>query len=250
MPRTDSRFLIQQLLDRHGVVKVTAGATVLAILLSILIMLLLSALLGDGVPRDSLIISILAPAIIAPLLSFHTFKMLAELGETERQLKILSTTDELTGAFNRRYFMELASYELERCLSVEGRLSIAIMDFDNFKLINDRFGHMAGDQALREVSRICREAIRKSDIFARYGGDEFIFLFPQTGTEEAHECLQRVIEKVAALSFESQGHTVAPRVSIGVHSFGAKSRSLDTILEKADLALYKSKQMGGSRVSW
>ena len=127
---------------------------------------------------------------------------------------------------------------------------IAEIDVDNFKLINDRCGHMAGDRALREVSRVCRDTIRESDIFARFGGDEFIFLFPQTDEEEAQQCLQRIVERVSSLSFESQRGTVDPRVSIGVHSYGPKSTTLDAILEKADLALYKSKQMGGSRVSW
>jgi diguanylate cyclase (GGDEF)-like protein len=250
MDRQDSKSLLRDLLRRHGVVPVTLGATLLSVALSIFIMALIGALRGSGVSKDAVMISIITPIIIAPLLSYHSFNMLVHLDETERRLQALSTIDELTGAFNRRYFMELALYELEHCERYEGQLSIAIMDFDNFKLINDRFGHLAGDQALREVSRICRETIRKTDIFARYGGDEFIFLFPQTGSDEARECLQRISEKVAGLSFESQGRMVDPRVSIGLHSFGLKSRTLDTILEKADLALYKSKQMGGSRVSW
>jgi diguanylate cyclase (GGDEF)-like protein len=249
MQGTESGSWLRGILRRYGVVAVTVGATLLSILLSLTIMALLSELDGGPITREALVISILAPAIIAPLLSFHSFQMLAQLDEAERRLKALSTLDELTGAFNRRHFMELALYELENAERDEGHLSIAILDFDNFKLINDRFGHLAGDQALREVSRICRETIRKTDIFARYGGDEFIFLFPHTAGPEALECLERIIEKISVFSFESQGRMVDPRVSIGVHSFGTKSRTLDTILEKADLALYKSKQMGGSRVS-
>ncbi len=250
MERPKSRSLLRDFLRRYGVPAVTLGATVVAIACSVLIMLVLSLLLGGGATQESYIIAVLAPAFIAPLLSYHTFQMLAQLDEAEQRLRALSTTDELTGAFNRRYFMELAAGEVEYCESRGGELSIAIMDFDNFKLVNDRFGHLAGDQALREVSRICREAIRKSDIFARYGGDEFIFLFPHTSNQEARECLQRIIERISVLTFESQGRSVEPRVSIGVHSYGLRSRSLDTLLEKADLALYKSKQMGGGRLSW
>lgn len=238
------------LLRRHGVIKVTLAATLLSIALSVLITLLISALLKGRVQRELFIISIAAPTLIAPLLSYFNFRMVASLDQAEQRLKVLSTTDELTGAFNRRSFLELARYELDRCESMGGELSIAIMDFDQFKQINDRYGHLAGDQALREVSRICRESIRKADIFARYGGDEFIFLLPQTDLEAARECLQRVIDRVAALTFESEAGTVNPHVSIGVHSFGPKSRSLDAILQKADLALYKAKHMGGSRVAW
>ncbi len=250
MEQPPSRSLLREWLRRFGATLVTLAVTTVAILLSVIILGVISMVAGKPASRDAAILSFLAPAIVVPLLSYRGFEMLAQLDEAERRLKVLSTTDELTGAFNRRYFMDLALYELERCEHDEGELSIAIMDFDNFKLINDRFGHLAGDQALREVSHICRDTIRKSDIFARYGGDEFIFLFPRTSSDAARECLQRISEKVSSLSFESQGKTVAPRVSIGVHSYNPKSRTLDAILEKADLALYKSKQMGGSRVSW
>ena len=250
MEHPPARSLLRDWLRRFGAAPVTAGVTLLAVLLSVLILGGISVVRNMPASMDALLLAFLAPAIVVPLLSYRGFAMLAQLDETERRLKILSTTDELTGAFNRRYFMDLALYELEHCARDEGELSIAIMDFDNFKLVNDRFGHLAGDQALREVSRICRETIRKTDIFARYGGDEFIFLFPRTPREAARECLQRISEKVSDLSFESGENIVAPRVSIGVHSYSLKSPTLDTILEKADLALYKSKQMGGSRVSW
>jgi diguanylate cyclase (GGDEF)-like protein len=244
------KSLIRDLIYRFGVVKVMIGATLLSVILSVLIMIALNLLLRDGISADAFLIAAITPAIIAPLLSYHSFKMLAELDIAERKLQALSTTDELTGAFNRRYFMDLALHELERCERYHSDLSIAIMDFDNFKAINDHHGHLAGDQALRGVSDVCREMIRITDIFARYGGDEFIFMFPQTNEHEACECLQRIIEKIAALSFEYQGRTICARVSIGLHSFSPKSQTLDEILEKADLALYKSKQMGGNRMSW
>lgn len=242
--------MIRSTLRRYGVTRISIGVTLFCILVSLLIMTGVHWLLRHRAPLDSYMITILIPAVISPLLSFPTFGLLAQLDETERRLQTLSTTDELTGAFNRRHFFGLAAYELERAERYHGMFSIAILDFDNFKLINDHCGHMAGDRALREVSRICRETVRESDIFARFGGDEFIFLFPETDEQEARQCLQRIVERVSGLSFESQRGTVDPRVSIGVHSYGPKSTTLDAILEKADLALYKSKQMGGNKVSW
>ena len=242
--------MMRDLIRRYGVIRLTVGATVLSILLSLAIMVGVNVLTGQGIPRDGYLVPILAPAIIAPLLSHGTFRVIAQLDAAERRLHLLSRTDELTGACNRRYFMDLALMELERAERYHSPFSIGILDFDNFKLINDRFGHLAGDQALREVSRICQETIREADLFARYGGDEFIFLLPETDTAEAVEGLQRVVEGVAAFSFESGGRMVYPRISVGIHSYGPKSTTLDAILEKADLALYKSKQMGGNRVSW
>jgi diguanylate cyclase (GGDEF)-like protein len=240
---------MRELTRRYGVIRLTVGATVISILLSLAIMVTVSLLTGQGIPREGYLVPILAPAIIAPLLSHGAFRVIAQLDQAERRLHLLSRTDELTGACNRRYFIDLATLELDRAERYHSPFSIAILDFDNFKLINDRFGHLAGDRALREVSRICREMIRETDQFARYGGDEFIFLLPQTEHAQAMEGMQRVVERIASFTFESQGRTVAPRVSIGVHSYGPKSTTLDAILEKADLALYKSKQMGGNRVS-
>jgi diguanylate cyclase (GGDEF)-like protein len=242
--------MIRDLIRRHGVIKVTVGATLLSILLSLLIMLGVRLALRISISSQAYITAILSPAIIAPLLSYKTIDILAQLDEAERRLLALSITDELTGAFNRRHFFALAAHELERAERYHGHFSIAVLDFDNFKLINDHFGHMNGDRALREVSQICRQTIRENDIFGRFGGDEFIFLFPETDEEEAKQCLQRIVEMVSLLSFESQGRAVDPRVSIGVHSYGPKSTTLDAILEKADLALYKSKQTGGGKVSW
>jgi len=241
---------MRELIRRYGVIRLTIGATLLSILLSVMIMMGVNLLSGQGIPREGYLVPILAPGIIAPLLSHGTFRVIAQLDEAERRLHFLTRTDELTGAFSRRYFFDLAMLELDRAERYHSPFSIAILDFDNFKLINDRFGHLAGDRALREVSRICQETIRETDLFARYGGDEFIFLLPQAEQVQAVEVLRRVVERIAAFSFESQASRVSPRVSIGVHSYGPKSLTLDAILEKADLALYKSKQMGGNRVSW
>ena len=228
----------------------TLGCTLLSILLSVTITLAVNFAFGDAFPTMGLLIAIIAPAVITPLLSYQTFKLLAHLDDAERGLQILSTTDELTGAYNRRFFLKLAHLELERARRENGEFAIAIMDFDNFKLINDHYGHLTGDQALREVCRVCRENMRKSDIFARYGGDEFIFLFPHTNDAEARYCLERIMEKISTLSFESRGRVVSPRVSIGMYPFGPKIKSLDDMLEKADLTLYKAKQTGGNKVAW
>jgi diguanylate cyclase (GGDEF)-like protein len=109
------------------------------------------------------------------------------------------------------------------------------------KKINDRYGHLAGDQTLREVSRAC-------DVFARYGGDEFTILFPGTDAEEARKSLERVMKVIRSLTFEYEGNVIDPRVSIGMHSYGLGSNTLDAILARADLTLYKAKQQGKNRL--
>ena len=241
--------MLRILIRRYGAKAITLGATLLAVIFSVTITIVIHAAFGFKVSFLEYMIAILSPGIILPLFGYQMIHLLAQLDGTERRLRSISTTDELTGAYNRRFVLELAHRELERAKRDGGMFSIAILDFDNFKLINDHFGHLAGDQALREVSRVCQSNMREADIFARYGGDEFIFLFPQTSHEDAVICLDRIMEQISALSFESQGKIVSPRVSIGVHPYSPKSDTLDAILEKADLALYKAKQTGGSRVA-
>ena len=242
--------MLRQLIRQFGVFGVTVGTTLAAILFSVLITMGANLVMGYGVPIFSMVIAILAPTIIAPIFSFMVFSLFAHLDETERRLNILSTMDELTDAYNRRHFLSLATTELERAQRYGSCFSIALMDLDDLKKINDRYGHLVGDQALREVSRVCRENIRETDIFARYGGDEFVFLFPETEAEAARECLARILQKVAELTFEKDGHLIDPRISIGTHTYGSRSSSLDAILEKADLALYKAKHKGGNNLAW
>lgn len=233
---------------RYGVFWVTLGTTLAAVLLSVLITAAANFMMGYGFPTFGLVVAVLAPTLIAPIFSVMVFSLLAQLDETELRLNILSTIDELTGVYNRRHFLNLAALELEHVQQQGGCFSIALMDMDDLKKINDRFGHLVGDQALREVSRICRETIRETDIFARYGGDEFVFLFPETGDPEARVFLTRICNRVEGLTFESEGRMIDPRISIGMHTYGPKSTTLDAILERADLALYKAKQRGGNNL--
>ena len=177
--------MLRNLIRRYGARKMTIGAAFLAVMLSVIITVVVHRVLGFDVSILEYTIAVLTPAIIIPLFGYRMIHLLAQLDEAERKLRLISTIDELTGAYNRRFVLDLAHRELERAKRDGGMFSIAILDFDNFKSINDHFGHLAGDQALREVSRICQSNMRESDIFARYGGDEFIFLFPRTSHEDA-----------------------------------------------------------------
>ena len=237
----------RRLLRKYGAVWLTLAVTGISILISLAMTIFINYLVDRTVSQFGIILSIVIPAMIAPGFEYHSLRLLDQLDKTEERLKLLSITDDLTGAFNRRHFFELANNEIMRVQRHGGTCAIAIMDFDNFKMVNDTYGHLAGDEALRRVSRICRENIRENDVFARYGGDEFVFLFPQTNDIQAKECLGRVMDKIA----KSAGHAeneIHPKVSIGLYTFSPNITTLDTILQKADIALYKAKQTGGNRV--
>jgi predicted signal transduction protein with EAL and GGDEF domain len=161
--------MFRVLLRRYGIVMVTLGLTVLSVLLSVGITWIVNQLMGGGSLGEGLFIAILAPLIIAPIMSFQMLGLLDRLDAAEQQLQLLSHTDELAQTQNRRYFMQYAEQEFKRAQRSNERFSVAIVDLDNFKQINDGSGHLVGDQVLREVSRIFREHLRDADVFARYG---------------------------------------------------------------------------------
>lgn len=159
-----------------------------------------------------------------------------------------ATTDELTGISNRRHFLQLAHGELSRAFRLNHPLAIAIMDIDHFKYINDTYGHATGDQVLAAFAKICQRNIRAIDLFARFGGDEFVLLFPETDGEQAHDIVERIRLVLAAQPVDLGGSLVPITISAGVVSISHNLEVLDTLLQRADQALYEAKETGRDRV--
>lgn len=168
--------------------------------------------------------------------------------ELEQRLWLMATTDGLTGVVNRRHFFELASAEFSRAARYQHPTSVAMLDLDYFKAINDELGHDQGDVALKNVVAAIKPLLRDSDVLARYGGEEFCLLLPQTPLEGAQVTLERVRAAVAAFPLRHGVEQVRQvTVSIGVaQARGAES--LDEVLRRADLALYEAKKSGRNRV--
>lgn len=239
--------MFRTILRRYGITAVTIGMTLISILLSVGITWSVNAFLSDGPLGGGLVIAILAPLVIAPLMSVQMLRLLSKLDEAERQLQVLSYTDELTQTYNRRYFMQYADQELKRAQRSEETFSIVILDLDNFKQINDQWGHLVGDQVLRELPRMLGEYIRQADIFARYGGDEFIFLFPQTNRQQIQVWADRIYERFAGRSIQLEGLQIQPLFSIGIAVFESGMSDLDELLKPADDSLYQAKRKGGNQ---
>jgi len=158
---------------------------------------------------------------------------------------ILSITDGLTGLYNSRYFFELARLEFERFQRYPGNLSIVMLDVDYFKRVNDTFGHLVGDDVLRELARRVRACLRVVDIAARYGGEEFIILMAQTKLEEACLAAERIRLAVAGTAFDvPEAGSVSITVSLGVATLSAAHRNLNMLIKNADDALYAAKNSG------
>ena len=239
--------MFRTILRRYGITAITIAMTLISILLSLGITWSVNALLNGGPLGEGLAIAILAPLFIAPLMSLQILRLLSKLDEAERKLQVLSHTDELTQTYNRRYFMQYADQELKRAQRSGEPFSIAILDLDNFKQINDQWGHLAGDQVLRELTRMFTEHIRQADVFARYGGDEFIFLFPQTNRRQIQVWADRIYAKFAGRSIQLEGLEIQPLFSVGIAVFESSMSDLDELLKQADDSLYQAKRKGGNQ---
>ena len=164
------------------------------------------------------------------------------------QTQKLSLTDQLTELFNMRYFLNFARLEFERIRRYERTISVAMVDVDFFKKINDTYGHDMGDQILREVAARIKKAVRTVDIVARYGGEEFVFLMPETGSSEANQVAERVRLIVANSPIEIKDYEIPVTVSLGVAEVDERTKSLDELLKHADQVLYIAKTNGRNRV--
>ena len=164
------------------------------------------------------------------------------------EMQVKATTDALTGMLNRRHFMTLASYLFDASRQSGKPLAALMMDIDHFKNVNDAFGHHAGDQVLAEISAVIQANLRSGDLLGRYGGEEFVAVLPDSHLSEAYQVAQRVLEKVAGHSTCCGALSIQITLSIGTAQSDAADASLESLLKRADLALYAAKRLGKNRV--
>jgi diguanylate cyclase (GGDEF)-like protein len=152
--------------------------------------------------------------------------------------------DDLTGLFNRRSFDETIRSEVSRYSRYSGVFSLIVCDIDGMKTVNDRYGHLAGDEALREMGRVIRNSIRSSDQAFRYGGDEFAILLPNTPIGAATNVAERVRKQIDSIAAIGQERFT---VSCGISTWPVNGKDVNDIIAAADAALYQSKRNGGNQ---
>ncbi len=172
-----------------------------------------------------------------------------EKADLYEQLNELATIDSLTGISNRRHFFNLAETELARAIRYNRPLAALMMDVDNFKLVNDSFGHGVGDEVLVEIVQRCKQELRSNDLFGRYGGEEFSFILPEASSDAALVVADRLRKLIANKPFYVHNEAFKVTVSIGVTGFKASIPSARALLDLADQALYMSKQSGRNKVA-
>jgi diguanylate cyclase (GGDEF)-like protein/PAS domain S-box-containing protein len=171
-----------------------------------------------------------------------------QIRQLNAQLERLAMMDELTGLMNRRAFFIHGEKEISRAQRHQTPLSLLMLDVDMFKSVNDRYGHAAGDRVLQHVSHKIVENLRKIDMVARMGGEEFSVLLPNTGAEDAAKLAERVRQAVEGESCQLQDQIIDVTVSIGVASYDKGILSLEALLRYADDSMYQAKNQGRNRV--
>jgi diguanylate cyclase (GGDEF)-like protein len=246
--------MIRTCLRRFGLWPVIVGVTVISILVSLAMTAAVHhGLLGIAMPPAAWILSIGCPLVLAPTMSLGSFSLLVKLDLAHEQLQRISHTDHLTGALNRRCFMERLLDEVQRSVRAGTPFAVALIDVDNFKAINDTHGHLAGDEVLKGLARACIGHMREGDTFARFGGEEFAVLLPGTDGAQALAWLERLRQHVAQVRVELPGASLGVTVSIGLAAPSltapAGAAHIDTALRQADEALYRAKREGKNRVA-
>jgi diguanylate cyclase (GGDEF)-like protein len=171
-----------------------------------------------------------------------------EIETLYKEVERLSLIDPLTELSNRRSFRTDALRLFQLAVRHQKKLSCAMLDIDLFKRVNDTFGHDMGDQVLIAVAKLCQKQLRKTDLLARFGGEEFCFLFPETDLKDGAILAERIRQKVSKLEFHSEGNRFSVTVSIGVSNLLDLNDNLKNMIKRSDLSLYKAKETGRNRV--
>ncbi|MFZ5571181.1 MAG: diguanylate cyclase [Thermodesulfobacteriota bacterium] len=179
---------------------------------------------------------------------YITVQDVTEIVAYEQKLIEMNIKDGLTGVYNRRFFEPRLAEEFQRHRRYNRSLSLIMMDIDHFKQINDNYGHQAGDHILRSLTALVEKIIRNVDIFARYGGEEFCCLLPETSVESAKVVAENIRKKVENEGFLFKDTEIKLTVSQGLAFLHKDTENAESLLKKADDALYEAKKTGRNKV--
>jgi diguanylate cyclase (GGDEF)-like protein len=236
---------------RWGAWRSTLGLSASVSLLSLVFTYSYIRALGYDTMGEAFYISLLVPLPMTLTTGWLVFSLVVALEQARHVAHVQSITDSLTGLANRRHFVHTAQQAMDLALRHQWPLALLILDIDHFKRVNDTHGHDAGDKVLVEVARRCSQCLRTTDLLARWGGEEFVVLLPNTPLEHAHQLAERMREAVGfSAQLYAQSDAVRVTVSIGAAGMAAgEPMTLDGLVQAADNALYDAKRAGRNQVS-
>jgi diguanylate cyclase (GGDEF)-like protein len=250
----NSGRLESPLLNLYLLVVITTALTLdkLATCLQMGLIILCYVWLGDAlgletpVSRWAQILAQLAPVI---LVAYVTTMLSSDIRRALLHIKALSETDELTGVLNMRAFTIVADRLTRQAVRYQRPYSILMIDSDSLKAVNDKYGHEAGNRLLKLLVTTIQAQLRETDIVARFGGDEFVVLLPETATVGAEKLATRIRQRVESSGLTTRELPVTTTVSIGIGSYPEHGNDCKAVIESADKALYVSKSGGKNRVT-
>ena len=239
------------LLNTYMLAVITSALTLgkVTTLIEVVLIAACHLLLGDADPTQTLftlrgvgsLAAQLAPVI---LVAYVTTMFSADIRYGLNKTKLLSETDELTSLYNMRGFAIISDRLFGQATRYKRAISVLMVDSDNLKEVNDKHGHEAGNRLLRQLAECIQAELRYTDVPARYGGDEFVVLLPETPSQGAADVAERIRDSMAAKPLVYDGKSIRSTVSIGVASFPEDGHTMDALVARADRALYKAKHAG------
>jgi diguanylate cyclase (GGDEF)-like protein len=168
--------------------------------------------------------------------------------ETQKNLQKIARTDELSQLLNRREFFRRGNHLFKECMTYKSRVTMAMVDIDFFKKVNDTYGHSIGDLVIKAIGKVLKKSFREDDIVARTGGEEFAVLFKNVPKEEGIKRLECFRKEIESAIMVPENHEVKVTVSIGLAFYNEGTNSLDELMVNADKALYQAKRKGRNRL--
>jgi diguanylate cyclase (GGDEF)-like protein len=222
--------------------------TFVCVIFSIGILFLVTLLSNSITIERAMIPTIAIPLIIGPIVFYTIFMQAYQLTQAITKLDDLRRTDPLTGLYNRRFFSELVSMELNVANRYAFPSSLLFIDLDHFKRVNDTYGHMAGDEVIRIISNVIKRNVRRTDVVGRLGGEEFIIFLPHTKLEGALIAADRVRRIISESEITFNEEQINMTASIGAASTDIEITNVEALLHVAGSALDMAKDKGGNLV--
>jgi diguanylate cyclase (GGDEF)-like protein len=240
----NTQAFIRRFIRRYGEINTVLVFTALLVTLVVALVVGADWLRYRTVDTASLTVPVMLAALIGGAVFYHFITLISQLGRSEEKLRALSIMDDLTDVYNRRFFIEQVEKELAKALRYGTVFSILAVDIDHYRKIIERHGHFAGDAVLQAAANTCMNNLRAMDIFARFSGEQFMFLIPEADKSDVATFAGRILEALENTPVVYDREEIRFTVSIGVKICDAHTGSVEAVLKTADEAVAEAKKRG------